>query len=112
VPPEFTTGDDELLLGADEDAPVLPVDPVVPVEPVDEEDEEFELPLLPAVDPVDVDPSEPVRVALEPGCSWATTTPIPTVAPAVARRATRVRRLRRAWALSLLAGVLCGLRDI
>jgi hypothetical protein len=78
--------------------PVLPLEeaPVLPVEP----DED----VVPSSPPVDL--PEVVEAALFPGCSCATTMPIPTVAPVVAKRATRVRLRRRLRAWSLLAPAL------
>jgi hypothetical protein len=97
VPPEVTAGACVVLLGADDEAPVLPVLPVEPVEvlPVfpEEEDEG-----VVAVPPPVVFPEVVELAALVPRCSCATTTPMPTVAPVVARRATRVRLRTRARA--------------
>jgi hypothetical protein len=41
-----------------------------------------------------------VAVELEPGRSWATTTPMKAVKPAAAKAVSRVRRLNRFWARS------------
>jgi hypothetical protein len=46
------------------------------------------------------------EVALAPGCSLATTTPMATVAPAASRAAARVTRRRRASARPLVSGEL------
>jgi len=45
-------------------------------------------------------------VALAPGCSLATTTPMATVAPVASRAATRVTRRRRASTRALFSGEL------
>jgi hypothetical protein len=91
VPPEVTVGVAVLELGAVETLPVLPVEPVLDeLEPSPVfEVELWPLPLVVAeLDPLDV----PVLVLAPdaPGCSWAATIPIPTVAPAAARTAARV----------------------
>ena len=46
------------------------------------------------------------EVALAPGCSLATTTPMATVAPVASRAATRVTRRRRASTRALFSGEL------
>lgn len=46
------------------------------------------------------------EVALAPGCSLATTTPMATVAPAASRAAARVTRRSRASARPLVSGEL------
>jgi hypothetical protein len=94
-----TEGVCELVLGEVDEEPLLPVLPVeeLPVLPVDPDEDV--VPVAPAVDW----PELVVPAALFPGCSCATTIPIPTVAPVVARRATRVRLRRRARPWSLLA---------
>jgi hypothetical protein len=96
------------MLGEEDEAPVFPVFPVFPLSPLSPV-----FPLLP-VEPVEgvlaappLDPPEVVVLAaLFPGCSCATTMPMPTVAPVVAKRAARVRLRRRARARSLLAPAL------
>lgn len=83
--PDVTEPDEEVLVGLDEDAaPVLPLVPVVP-EPAEVLFEE--LWVFAAVD------------------SWATTTPRKTVAPAAATMAPRVSVRTRAWARSRPPGV-------
>lgn len=106
-------GRDELLLGAVEEVPVLPVSlvvpelPVSPVLPVESlEDEEEDDPPVPSLellvpDPFDVASSD--RVAA-PGCSCATNTPRPAVAPTAASTLALVRPRRRDRAWSLVAG--------
>jgi hypothetical protein len=106
--------DEELRLGADvvvvvvleaeeEEVPVLPVvsvfessDVVVEVRPA---------PLL-ATDVDDEDVGSAEALALAPGTSWATTAPMITVVPVVARIAPRVSARRRERALSLSVGVV------
>jgi phosphotriesterase-related protein len=88
--------------------PVLPVDPVSeelepewPDDLVEEPDDSVE-----EVEPVPPDvPVEPDLVVLEPGCSWATTTPIRAAAPVAPRTAARVARRNHASPLSRLCGV-------
>ncbi len=95
VPPDVTVGGLELVIGL-EDAPVLPVVP------------ESELLVL-LLDVEDEDPPSDaavVRAEPAPGRSWATTTPMATVAPAEAAIAHRVSARSRDFALSLSAGVL------
>jgi hypothetical protein len=97
----------ELATGPEE-APVLPVLPVFPVLPV--------LPVLPESELlvllVELEDEEPtpdvgvVRAVPAPGRSWATTTPMATVAPVAATMAPRVSARSRDLALSLSAGVL------
>jgi hypothetical protein len=102
VPPDVTLGVEELDDGAE--LPELPVAPELPELP--------ELPLVveepPEVVPAPVVP-DPVEVSLctllAPGCSWATTIPMNTVAPVTARTATRVRSRMRAWTFSRPPGV-------
>jgi hypothetical protein len=109
--------DEELLVGVVEVVPVLPVFPVLPVSPVlpvvPESDEpdvvpDEELPeLVAAVDFDDEDvASAEVPAAWAPEWSWATTTPMATVAPVAATITPRVRNRSREWALSRSAGVL------
>jgi hypothetical protein len=87
----------------------VPVFPVLPVEPVLDELEP--VPELPEelLDEPEVDPEEPpevpARVLLEPGCSWATTTPISAAAPVAPRTAAWVARRTHASARSRLCGV-------
>jgi hypothetical protein len=101
-------GVDELGVGALlPELPVLPVLPVLPELPLDEDVDPPVVP-VPAVDPDPV--VVPLWRLLAPGCSWATTIPMATVAPATARTATRVSWRRRAWALSRLPGVLDWMR--
>jgi hypothetical protein len=110
VPPDVTVGVEELEVGAE--LPELPVLPVLPESP-----EVPELPLeedppvaapVPAVDRDLVD--VPLRTALAPGCSCATTMPMAAVAPAAASTAARVRCRTRVWTRSRLPGVLGGIR--
>jgi hypothetical protein len=105
VPPEVTVGLLELAAGAEElpERPVLPLEkPLAPDPPEPEVGE----------DPEDVPPeAEPwplSRVLPDPGCSWATTTPMTIVAPLAARTAPRVRPRNRAFARSLFSGVWGG----
>jgi hypothetical protein len=104
VPPEVTVGEEELVVGVEdeeeeeEDAPVLPVVPVLP----DEERPLFDVVDVPGVDVVVV----AFFSALAPWESWDTTIPMATVAPVAASTAPRVRMRSRDLALSLAAGVL------
>jgi hypothetical protein len=97
-PPDVTEGDCELMLGENDELllPVLAVEevPVFPSSPVD--------PVLATVDRPEVE----VLAALFPGCSCATTTAMPTVAPVVAKRAALVSVRRRARVWSRLAPAL------
>jgi hypothetical protein len=106
--------DEELRLGTDvvvvvvleaeeEAVPVLPVvsvfegsDVVVELRPA---------PLL-ATDVDDEDVGSAEALALAPGRSWATTAPMITVVPVLARIAPRVSVRSRARALSLSVGVV------
>jgi hypothetical protein len=97
--------DEELRVGADvvvvvvvEPVPVLPVEPVVPSSEESDVVVDEELPA--SVVAADFD------VALASGRSWATTTPMATVAPVAATIAPRVSVRSRDCALSLSAGVL------
>jgi hypothetical protein len=100
-PPDVTLGVALLVLGA--------MLPVLPVEPEFEVAEELWPVLL-------VTPDELLEVAVPaleldaPGCSWATTTPMPSVVPVATSRAPLVKVRRRARAWSLLApafGTFC-----
>jgi phosphotriesterase-related protein len=86
--------------------PVFPVLPVVPVAPVFPPVVVDPWPDDETPPPEDVDEPEPLA-AVAPGCSWATTTPMPIVAPIAASAAPRVRVRSLAWAFALLCGV-CG----
>jgi hypothetical protein len=86
VPPEVTDGLALLMVGAEE----FPED--VPVPLVDDED--------PATEPVD-----PFVVLVLPGCSFATTMPMATVAPVAARTAPQVSERNRDVVLSRSRGV-------
>jgi hypothetical protein len=88
VPPEVTAGVELLELGAVENPPVFPVEPVLAeVEP----SPVFEVDPSPVLVVAECEPFEALVPAPEaPGWSWATTMPIPTVAPAAARTAARV----------------------
>jgi hypothetical protein len=107
--------DEELRVGADvvvvvvvEPVPVLPVEPVVPSSEESDVvvDEELPASVVAAdFDDEDVDVAE-VFTALASGRSWATTTPMATVAPVAATIAPRVSVRSRDCALSLSAGVL------
>ena len=101
-------GDWELDVGveAEDEVPEFPVFSVFPVVPELELSEVLPDEELPLLDVDEVDPDPAVVGALAPGRSWATTTPRATVAPAAATTAPRVRVRRRAFALSLSAGVL------
>jgi hypothetical protein len=119
VAPDVTLGDDDVEVGPeddadddeedeeDEDVPVLPVVPVVPAsEEPDRAPDDEDPPVVVAVDgPVDAADVPDARVAVAPGWSCATTMPMATVAPVAATITERVRTRRRAWALSLSAGV-------
>ena len=103
----MTVGVDELVVGADDELPVLPVLPVspvlpvLPVEPVLLEEE-----LLPLELEVPLEPEEVERDVLPaPGWTCATTIPTTAVAPVAARMAPRVRWRSRDRALSLFSGV-------
>jgi len=87
VPPEVTTGWDLVRLGGD----TAPGDDPVVVEVCDAEG---------------FCPGTVGDVALAPGCSLATTTPMATVAPAASSAATRVSHRRRASARPLVSGEL------
>jgi phosphotriesterase-related protein len=85
----------------------VPLLPVLPVDPVSEELEpEWPDDSVEEVEPVPPDvPVEPDLVVLEPGCSWATTTPIRAAAPVAPRTAARVARRNHASPRSRLCGV-------
>jgi len=102
-----TEGLCELMPGEKDEAPLLPVLPVekLPLLPVSPDE-----PVVPVVPPVDW-PEVVAPAALFPGCSCATTMPMPTVAPVAANRAALVRVRRRARAWSLLAPALGSLWD-
>jgi hypothetical protein len=104
-----------VVVGTEDEVPVLPVSPVLPVFPV--------LPVVPVSEDPDVvsdDELPPVAPsvleeelvslvvvdALAPGWSWETTTPITTVAPAAVTIAPLVRSRSRALARSLSAGLV------
>jgi hypothetical protein len=108
-------GVEELVVGVEDDEdPVVPESDVVPDEVlvVDEEsDEEDFVEDEVAVDPDDDEGLESdvaaAPAACVPGRSWATTTPITTVAPAAATTAPRVSVRNRDLARSRSAGELC-----
>jgi hypothetical protein len=94
------------MLGEVDDPPVLPVLPLFPEFPLSPE---FSLSSVePEEELVAAPPDDWLAVLAEPfpGCSCATAMPMPTVAPVVANRATRVRLRRRERAWSLLAPAL------
>jgi hypothetical protein len=108
VPPEVTTGRDDVLEGVDEP----PSEDPSPFEEEEEEEEEGEeveelsTEPVPDVPPLPVTAEPPLLVAVVPvpGCSCARTIPMATVAPAAATTAPRVRPRRRAFAFSGLRG--------
>jgi hypothetical protein len=98
-----TVGVEELVVGADDELPVLPVLPVEPV--VLDEERALEVGVPPEPEEVDPDPAPSRDELLAPGWTWATTIPIAAVAPVAARMAPRVRRRSRDRAFSLFSGV-------
>jgi hypothetical protein len=98
--------DEELLVGVvvdvvdcEDEEDASPDSPVVPVVPPEE------LGVLADVDEADVESADD-RTAPAPEWSWATTTPMTTVAPAAAIIVPRVSVRSRHRALSRSAGVL------
>jgi hypothetical protein len=89
-----TEGVCELTLGVNDEEPLLPVFPetALPLSPVSSDE-----PVVP-VDPAVDCPEVVVLAALLPGCSCATTTAMPTVAPVAANRVALVKVRRRARA--------------
>ena len=113
MPPETTDGVERLMEGVVvlPELPVLPVEPVIddPEFPELEDEEDPDVPeFVPLLEPPDdPEPVPPVPWAglLEPGCSWATTTPIRAAAPVAPRTVARVARRNHASPRSRLCGV-------
>lgn len=93
LPPEVTLGVELLVLGAR--LPVLPVEPELAVA--------VELWPVLLVTPEEFVVAVPALALEPPGCSCATTTPIPNVAPVATSREAFVRVRSRARARSRLA---------